>query len=155
MLINRGIPTYINIISQLCSKVSQRKPSSAVRLPGSPCFFHTTGCNGNKFALQTQQENGLSRRRPISHGQNLSHRYIRLENALRGKTGYLAEMSNLTTAGGIEPMPVASSSKGVKVTQKTFMGLIAPEKPTPPADDGMLYTMHFYLVAEELTILQN
>lgn len=57
-------------------------------------------------------------------------------------------MSNLTTDGGIEPMPVAGGSKGKKVTQKTFMGLIIPEKPIPPADDGM-YIIHSYMVSEK------
>lgn len=147
MLIDRNIPASRNRITQICSEVSQQKLLRVVWSPAS-CSFHTIGYSSNAYSLQIQQETGLSRRRPISHGQNLSHRYTRLENALRGKAGYLAEMNDLTMGGGIEPMTVAGSSKDRKVTQRTFMGLNIPEKPTPPADDGM-YSIRFYMVTQK------
>ena len=94
-------------------------------------------------------------RRPIRHGENLSARYVRLERSLHGKTGCLTEMSDIASTSSALSSKAASATtaehtgvekrsnafnaapKAKKVTQRTFMGVVVPEKPIPPADDGM------------------
>ena len=94
-------------------------------------------------------------RRPTHHSENLSARYAQLERSLRGKTGYLTEMNDLVSTSSVTHNEMASamagesakedkvkdtldaSPKAKKATQRSFMGGVIPEKPAPPADDGM------------------
>ena len=93
-------------------------------------------------------------RRPTRHGENLSARYARLERSLRGKTGYLTEMNDLASTSFVLHSEMGSatagesagsklkdtlnpSPKAKKGTQRSLMGVVIPEKPVPPADDGM------------------
>ena len=70
-------------------------------------------------------------RKPARSGQNLSERYKRLENAVRGRealTRSLEVLSGTTTPAQGRP---ASSIP-------TFHGFQLPHEPNPPADDGIL-----------------
>ena len=64
-------------------------------------------------------------RRPVRGGQNLSERYKRLEDAIRGKETreFVAKRST-----GIGPQKLTSVP--------TFYGFPVPRAPKPPADDG-------------------
>ena len=74
-------------------------------------------------------------------GQNLSDRYLRLEESLRGKEALSQELysyrSSSIPAGQSIPLS-KSSSRLVQV----FHGFEIPEEPKPPADDGMFFLTH-------------
>jgi hypothetical protein len=73
-------------------------------------------------------------RKPARSGQNLSERYKRLENAVRGReamTRSLEILSGTTTPAQGRP----ASSTAIP----TFHGFQVPQEPNTPADDGILF----------------
>ncbi|KAF5318741.1 hypothetical protein D9619_010648 [Psilocybe cf. subviscida] len=91
-------------------------------------------------------------RRPSRGGQNLSARYTRLENAVRGKQAR-AEAQAMTVCGEAATVAAAAGGTGMDAATgraqdvasevplrkrkavEMFRGLVVPEEPKPPADD--------------------
>ena len=82
---------------------------------------------------------------PRRGGQNLSQRYRRLERSIRGKTVYGREIQDLERTGKDSDVSPGSGtlvfSSTAAPTRRTFKGFVIPERPKPPADDG-LSTLH-------------
>ncbi|KAF9530423.1 hypothetical protein CPB83DRAFT_892707 [Crepidotus variabilis] len=69
-------------------------------------------------------------RRPSRGGQNLSERYKRLENSLRGKDALSRDLQDFSTTTTPAPAPALGSKAA-----QTFYGFQVPQEPKPPADD--------------------
>lgn len=94
-------------------------------------YDHNAVSDGQKAAPE-------HRRKPARGGQNLTDRYKRLENSLRGKEAISAELSDLTHNN-------LSTSSGANISAsrrpgRMFRGFEIPEEPKPPADDGKYAT---------------
>lgn len=100
--------------------------------------FNPSFRDGRRFitiSIPTNQQPLKPSRRPARGGQNLSERYKRLENAVRGRealTRSLEDLSNEAVQG--RTIPTVSS-----IAIPIFHGFQVPQKPKPPADDGMLF----------------
>ncbi|KAH7921831.1 hypothetical protein BV22DRAFT_994447, partial [Leucogyrophana mollusca] len=72
---------------------------------------------------------------PGRGGQNLSERFRRLENTIRGKDAFAKKISALSQTLN-EPSTSARLPGGPQLEKNTtFSGFIIPEEPKPPADD--------------------
>lgn len=72
-------------------------------------------------------------KRSNHESQNLSERYKRLEQSLRGNESRLSEIDDRSTSS----YSVTISKSKSKPSQRVYHGLIVPEAPKPPEPDGM------------------
>ncbi|KAF9039301.1 hypothetical protein BJ165DRAFT_1352071 [Panaeolus papilionaceus] len=72
-------------------------------------------------------------RRSQRGGQNLSHRYLKLEHSLRGKEEISRELNRLEQETPTSQTPPIPKVKDVVL----FHGLEIPKEPIPPTDEGM------------------
>ncbi|KAG2340794.1 hypothetical protein BDR05DRAFT_889233 [Suillus weaverae] len=73
-------------------------------------------------------------------GQNLTERYRRLENTLRGENAIIKRMSETSqdVQDGFKtrsPPSTSSSRHGTQNTPDTIAGFVIPEEPIPPSDE--------------------
>ncbi|KAH7904988.1 hypothetical protein BJ138DRAFT_1018336 [Hygrophoropsis aurantiaca] len=71
---------------------------------------------------------------PVRGGQNLTARFQRLENTIRGKDAYSQKISSLSQPADQQLLATHSSDSSL-FKGTTFAGFIIPEEPKPPADD--------------------
>jgi len=74
----------------------------------------------------------LKRPQAVRGGQNLSERFKRLENSLRGNDATLKRDLLLATKANQTHLPAASSAQ-----THNFHGFHVPQEPIPPADEGV------------------
>lgn len=86
-------------------------------------------------AIPTSQKPLKPPRKPARSGQNLSERYKRLENAVRGREALTRSLEVLSKATPAQGRPVLTASSTVI---PTFHGFQVPQEPKPPTDDGIL-----------------
>ncbi|KAG2151149.1 uncharacterized protein EDB93DRAFT_1139358 [Suillus bovinus] len=67
-------------------------------------------------------------------GQNLTERYRRLENTLRGKNAIAKQISEISQDAR-SPSSTSSSHYGAQNAPNTIAGLLIPEEPIPPSDE--------------------
>ncbi|KAI5118529.1 hypothetical protein M0805_009681 [Coniferiporia weirii] len=71
-------------------------------------------------------------------GQDLTHRYTRLERALRGKQGYVRDLQNIADATPAHVTSTTTPASTRKLRQKqplVFAGLTIPDEPQAPGPD--------------------
>ncbi|KAG0702197.1 hypothetical protein DFH29DRAFT_805330 [Suillus ampliporus] len=71
-------------------------------------------------------------------GQNLTERYRRLENTLRGKSAFMKRLSREVEddASEAKSPPLTSPSRsGAPTAPGTIAGFVIPEEPVPPSDE--------------------
>ena len=107
-------------------------------------------------------EQVINLKHPRRGGQDLSRRYQRLERSIRGKAEYGREIQGFQRAGEVpEPAPFTASetvqttsTSQDKGNRRVFRGLVIPERPKPPADDGTFaldvcaFCPHQYILSE-------
>lgn len=128
---------------------SQPSPTSLTRSPANldpRAIPEPTAPRPNTRLTQIQIEQQRLRSRG---GQNLTERWARLERSLRGKEGYEAKIDTLIDQSG-DASADATRSAAFKTKQRTFHGLVLPEKPREPQSDGKLV---FSLCAASLTFI--
>ncbi|KAG1771977.1 hypothetical protein EV702DRAFT_1134881 [Suillus placidus] len=84
-------------------------------------------------------------------GQNLTERYRRLENTLRGRNAIMKRISetspDVQDASKARSSPLTSSSRyGAQNTPDTIAGFVIPEEPIPPSDEGKFSTKAMFPV---------
>jgi len=129
--------------------LSARSARTSVLLKELGCRSITTSHN----AISSGHKPAKQLRKPTRGGQNLSERYKRLENSLRGKDSRSRGLediteSNPTISGGV-PYALKSNRSGRPIIH----GFPVPQEPQPPADDGKLLLYTDLFVA--LNSLQN
>jgi len=92
-------------------------------------------------------------RKPARGGQNLSERYKRLENSLRGKDSRSRGLEDITESNPTITGDVLHALKSKKSARPMIHGFPIPQKPQPPADDGERLSYTALFVA--LNSLQN
>ncbi|KDR72488.1 hypothetical protein GALMADRAFT_252584 [Galerina marginata CBS 339.88] len=112
-------------------RTSTIRPLSSVLCRRSITFTSTTSAYDHR-AIADGHKSPNHRRKPARGGQNLSDRYVRLENSLRGKEAFSKELKDLTHSGSSIPVARIGSKKAVE----SFHGFEVPEEPKMPADDG-------------------
>ena len=116
---------------------SQPSPTSLTRSPenlGPRATPEPTAPRPNTRLTQIQIEQQRLRSRG---GQNLTERWARLERSLRGKGGYEDKIDTLVDQAG-NASADATRGAASKTNQRTFHGLVLPEKPREPQSDGEL-----------------
>lgn len=73
------------------------------------------------------------RKHPNRGGQNLSERYARLENSVRGKESQTSKLDDLKAR---EAEPIGLLNRRLVKKETLFHGLVIPEEPISPKDDG-------------------
>ena len=120
--------------------------------PTSPSRLYDTtrySIINNRSGADTNRRT-LSRypRRQAGVGQNLSDRYLRLEKSLRGREALSKELVGYSHNAPSIPAVTQSNplSKSSSKPLQVFRGFEIPEKPKPPADDGVcLAVLSFFL----------
>ena len=74
-------------------------------------------------------------KRSNHEGQNLSERYKRLEQSLRGNKSRLKDIDDRSASS--YSVTISKSKSKSKPSQRVYHGLIVPEVPKPPEPDGM------------------
>jgi hypothetical protein len=82
-------------------------------------------------AIPISQKPSKPPRKPARSGQNLSERYKRLENAVRGREALTRSLEVLSKTTPTQGRPASTAIP-------TFHGFRVPQEPNPPADDGIL-----------------
>ncbi|KIY43789.1 hypothetical protein FISHEDRAFT_77723 [Fistulina hepatica ATCC 64428] len=108
---------------------------------GSHSLPKTSTRQLSTFNIRSHSKNG---RRIAGEGaRNLRDRYVRLEKSVRAKSALTSSARNatisankhLTPSSSLESRLPESEATGASSSQTTFMGLVIPEEPAPPADD--------------------
>ncbi|KAJ7054280.1 hypothetical protein C8F01DRAFT_995622 [Mycena amicta] len=107
----------------MLSLLSRRFPL----LSAHPKLFSTVADDGAVVKLRPANEASL--KRPVRGGQNLSMRYRRLEQSLRGKAAQQRDKSILSP----DPLPMEVGRAGRMPVY--FRGLEVPQEPNAPASD--------------------
>ncbi|KAI6038332.1 hypothetical protein EDC04DRAFT_2509182, partial [Pisolithus marmoratus] len=75
-------------------------------------------------------------KRPQRSGQNLTERYRRLENSIRGKNVLVRAAYDISRdAASNAELQTPHNSSGDGASTNTIAGFVIPEEPKPPADD--------------------
>lgn len=75
-------------------------------------------------------------RRPQRGGQNLTERYRRLENSVRGKNVLAQATYDISRdSASTAELQASHNSSGSSASANTIAGFVIPEEPKPPADD--------------------
>lgn len=94
--------------------------------------------HSRRAQLTSAQQDAVKRiKLPSRGGQNLSDRYVRLEKSLRGKEArmkHIDESPVYPTATKDKESLVPLVRRGPVL--RTFKGLVIPERPKPPEEDG-------------------
>ncbi|THH04381.1 hypothetical protein EW145_g5565, partial [Phellinidium pouzarii] len=72
---------------------------------------------------------------PVRGGQDLAHRYARLERALRGKEGYLRDLNHIDHSSPVTSDPSSPPLSPVRKAPLVFAGLTIPDDPPVPQPD--------------------
>ncbi|KAG1763298.1 oxidoreductase-like protein [Suillus occidentalis] len=99
---------------------------------------NTTSSSNGVLSIPSISRNYRSNR--SRGGQNLSERYRRLENTLRGRNVPVRQRSEISQdvedASKARSPPLSSSSSySAQNTPDTIAGLVIPEEPIPPSDE--------------------
>ena len=114
----------------------------------SPSRLYTTSGLQRRSTINQTAEQLDNRRQYLGQqtgvGQNLSDRYLKLEKSLRGRELLSKQLDRYSQSSSSIPAvtqsnPLSPFSKPLQV----FHGFEIPEKPKPPADDGMFFSKHF------------
>ncbi|KAG2096998.1 uncharacterized protein F5147DRAFT_715670 [Suillus discolor] len=71
-------------------------------------------------------------------GQNLTERYRRLENTLRGGNALMKQISEISqdaSKASLSPPSLSSSPYGAQNIPNTIAGFVIPKEPIPPSDE--------------------
>ncbi|PPQ63640.1 hypothetical protein CVT24_004414 [Panaeolus cyanescens] len=82
-------------------------------------------------SISTSEKPHRAERKPHRGGQNLSHRYLKLEHSLRGKEEISRELNRLEQETPTSQTPPIPKVKDVEL----FHGLEIPKEPIPPTDE--------------------
>lgn len=108
-----------------------------------PCFrsfpTNTTSSSNGVLSIPSISRNYWSDQ--SRGGQNLTERYRRLENTLRGRNAIMKQISEISQdsedVSKVRSPPLSSfSSYGAQNTPDIIAGFVIPEEPIPPSDEG-------------------
>ncbi|KAJ8584621.1 hypothetical protein M405DRAFT_826510 [Rhizopogon salebrosus TDB-379] len=108
-------------------------------MPSLRSFATNTTCSSNTLSLilSITPRHWKNRGRG---GQNLTERYRRLENTLRGKDTFIKRISELSqevddASKARSPLSMPPSPPDVQMAPEIIAGFMVPREPTPPADE--------------------
>lgn len=119
----------------------QRIVTSIASMPSLRSFATNTTCSSNTLSL-ILSITPRHRKNRGRGGQNLTERYRRLENTLRGKDAFITQISELSqevddaSKARLPPL-MPPSPLDVQIAPETIAGFVVPREPIPPADEGM------------------
>ncbi|KAG2054323.1 hypothetical protein BDR06DRAFT_884446 [Suillus hirtellus] len=103
----------------------------------TPCLHsfttNTTSSSNTVLSIPSISRNYWNNRSRA--GQNLTERYHRLENTLRGGNTLMKQISEVSQDASRSPPLLSSSPYGAQNIPNTIAGFVIPKEPIPPSDE--------------------